>query len=144
MVMSRTVAAAAVLLLVVASTAMAASSRKVHQSGSVKGDSGAGVRLVVIKAGGAPKSVKNVKFKNLSSDCSNGKARIRLKLSGAARVDEKRKFETTYKSGKTKVTLEGKVKRDGSRVHGSIKGTTVPISGVGRCEVPSVEFTTRR
>ena len=123
---------------------MAAGAKKVHQDGSVKGDSGASVQLVLIKSGGAPKSVKNVKFKNLHSSCSNGAVRIKLKLSGAAKVDQNRKFEKTYKNGNSKVKLEGKVKRDGSRVHGSIKGTTVRIGGAGRCDVPSVEFTTKR
>ncbi len=141
---SRTVAAVAVVALLAASTAMAAGAKKVHQDGSVKGDSGASVELVVIKSGGVSKSVKNVKLKNLRSSCSDGSVRIKLKLWGAAKVDENRKFEKIYKNGKSKVKLEGRVKRDGSRVHGSIKGTTIRIAGAGRCDVPSVEFTAKR
>ncbi len=140
----RTIAAVLIAGLLATSTAAAAGGKKVKESGSVKGDSGAEVHLVVIKSGGDPKSVKNVTFKNLRTNCSDGTTRIKLKLYGAAKVGENRKFASSYEIGKSKIKLEGKVKRDGSRVHGSIRGKTIKVSGVGRCDVPSVEFTTKR
>lgn len=140
----RTIAAVLIAGLLATSTAAAAGGKKVKESGSVKGDSGAEVRLVVIKSGGAPKSVKHLTFKNLRTNCSNGKARMKMELYGAAKVGENRKFAHTYKLGKDKVKLEGKVKADGSRVHGSIRGKTIKISGAGRCDVPSAEFTAKR
>ncbi len=141
----RIVAAVAVVGLLAASTAIAAGSKKVQQTGKVNGDSQASVQLVVIKQGGAAKSVKNVKVKDLSSNCTSGQARITLRLyGGAAKVDARRKFEKTYVYGSSKFKFEGKVKRDGSRVHASIGGKTVEIAGAGRCEVPNIEFTTKR
>jgi hypothetical protein len=142
---NRIVVAVAVMGLLAASTAFAAGSKKIPQTGNVDGDSQASVRLVVIKQGGAPKSVKNVKLRDLASNCTNGEARISLRLFGrAARVDAARKFEKTYSDGKSKVKFEGKVKRDGSGVHASISGTTIKIAGAGRCDVPNIEFTTKR
>jgi hypothetical protein len=141
---SRIFAAVAVIGLLAASTALAAGSKQVPQTGKVDGDSQASAQLVVIKQGGAPKSVKNLKLKDLLSNCTNGEARISLRLSGAAKVDDNGKFEKTYVDGSTKIKFEGKVKRDSSRVHASISGTTIKITGAGRCDVPNVEFTTKR
>ena len=141
---SRIVAAVAVIGLLAASTALAADSKKVHQTGNADRDSQTTVELVVIKQGGAPTSVKNVKFRDLLANCASGKERIELRLSGAAKVDAKRKFEKIYGSGKSQIQLKGKIKRDGSRVHASISGTTVKIAGAGRCDVPDTEFTTKR
>ena len=141
---SRMFAAIAALGLLTASVAMGADAKKISQEGSVKGDSGASAQLILLKSGGALKSVKNVKFKDLRTSCDTGTARITLKLSGAAKTDENGNFKRTYKDGKTKIKLEGKVKPDGSRVHGSIKGSTIRTAGIGRCDVPSLEFTTKR
>lgn len=135
----------AALALLVASTAIAAGSRKLPQRGSVDGDAKASARLTVIKQGGAPKSVRNVRFKHLRADCRRGATRIELRLSGPAQVDSRRRFEKVYRDGRRhKVTLEGKVRRDGKRVRGEIRGTTIRVDGAGRCDVPSVEFTTKR
>jgi hypothetical protein len=141
---SRTFAAVAAVGLLAAPFAMGAGAKKVHQEGSVKGDSGASAQLVLLKSGSTLKSVKNIRFKDLRTECDSGKARITLKLSGAAKIDENRTFKHTYLDGKSKIKLEGKVKSDGSRVHGSIKGTTIRTDGLGRCDVPSIEFTTKR
>jgi len=140
----RTIAAVLIAGLLATSTAAAAGGKKIKESGSVKGDSGAEVRLVVVKSGGPPKSVKHVTFKNLRTNCNAGKARIKLELYGTAKVGENRKFAYSYKLGKSTIKLAGKVKADGSRVHGSIKGKTIKVSGLGRCDVPSVEFTAKR
>ncbi len=142
---SRIVSAVVVIGLLAASTALAANSRKVHQAGDVKGDHRASVRLVVITKSGAPKSVKNVRFKKLLLSCPDGKKRVRMRLyGGAAKVNGKRRFKKTYGHGDSQIQLKGRVRRDGSRVHASIKGTTVTIAGVGRCDVPMTEFTTKR
>lgn len=142
---SRIVGAVVVTGLLAASSALAADSKKVPQVGDVDGDSHASVELVVISKDGAPKSVKNVRFGNLRSSCPGGRARISMRLFGhAAKVNGKRKFKQTYGEGNSEIQLEGKVKRDGSRVHASVEGTTVNIAGVGRCAVPKTEFTTKR
>lgn len=142
---SRIVAAVAVVVLVTASFAMAAGSKKIQQSGSVKGDSGASVQLVLIKSGGAPKSVKNFLFRHLRAKCEGTQTRLdRLKLKGAAKIDDSRKFEQAYDLGTSKVKVEGKAKSDGSRVKGSVKGTTLQVSGAGSCKVPGFDFVTKR
>jgi hypothetical protein len=137
-------AAIAAVGLLAAPFAMGAGAKKIPQDGSVKGDSGASAHLVLLKSGSTLKSVKNVKFKDLRTSCNSGTERITLKLTGAAKIDENRRFKRTYVDGKSKIKLEGKVKSDGSRVHGSIKGTTIRTAGIGRCDVPSIEFTTKR
>lgn len=142
--MSRVIAAAAVVALLATSSALAAGTKRVSQTGSVKGDAAAVVELAVVKADGAPNRVANVRFKHLRTSCSKGTARIKLRLLGTVKVDGDREFANTYGTGKSKVRLEGKVSRDSSRVRGSIEGTTVRIDGAGRCDVPSAEFTTKR
>jgi len=142
---SRIAGAVVLIGLLAASAALAANARKVPQAGGVKGDAQASVRLVVITKSGAPKSVKNLRFKDLLFSCPDGPARVRMRLyGGAARVNAKRKFMKTYGDGNSRIQLKGKVRRDGSRVHASINGTTVRIAGVGRCDVPKIEFTTMR
>lgn len=127
--------------LVLAGTALA--NGKAQLSGTVDDDSLATVSLTVAKAGGEPKSVKNVRIKNLLADCDDGETRIELNLSGAAKLDEKRKFEMTYKNDDGKVDLKGKVKADSSKVKGEISGSTIKIAGAGKCEVPNVSFTVK-
>ncbi len=109
-------------------------------SGQVDGDSAASVSLAVVKKSGAPKSVKNVRIKNLLADCGSREARIELNLSGAAKLNSKRKFEMVYKNEDGKVKLQGKVKADASRVKGEISGSTIKIAGAGKCDVPNASF----
>jgi hypothetical protein len=144
MSVSRIFAAVAVVGLLAASGAVAAGTTKTKQDGKVNGDSKASVRLVVISKAGAPKSVKNLRLRNLKADCTTGKARIKLRLSGAAKVNERRKFANTYRSGTGTVDLSGKVKRDSSRVHATIGHATLQVPGFGACDLPKTEFTTRR
>lgn len=124
--------------MVLAGTALADGKSKL--SGEVDGDSLATVSLTVSKHRGAPKSVKNVRIKNLLADCGSGQARIELNLSGAAKLDEKRKFNMTYQNEDGKVKLQGKVKGDSSRVKGEISGSTIKIAGAGKCDVPNAMF----
>ena len=113
---------------------------KTRLSGDINGDSLASVNLTVVKQGGGPKAIKNVRIKNLLADCSKGEARIELNLSGAAKLNSKRKFDMTYSDGKSKVTLAGKVKRNSKKVKAKLSGSTVEIAGAGKCDVPNVDF----
>lgn len=135
-------AAVALTSLVFAASAFA--DGKVRLSGPVEEDSAASVKLTVIKHGGAPKSVKNVRIKNLLANCEHGEARIELNLSGAAKVDSRRKVHMVYADGDSKVVLDGKVKADSSKVVGAIHGSTVHIDGAGDCKVPNVSFKAKK
>jgi len=128
--------------LVLAGSALADGKTKL--TGTVEDDALASVSLTVVKQGGGPKSIKNVRVRNLLTDCDEGEARIELNLSGAAKVDSKRKFDMTYSDGQSKVTLSGKVKADGSKVVGELSGSTVEIGDVGECDVPNAEFKVKK
>ena len=134
-------AVVAITSLVLAGSAFAGG--KTQLSGTVDDDSLATVNLTVASTGGAPKSVKNVRIKNLLADCGSADARIELNLSGAAKLDEKRKFDMTYQNDDGKVELKGKVKADSSKVKGEISGSTIKIAGAGTCEVPNAKFTAK-
>lgn len=133
----------AAICVVATGSALADDSRTISQRGDVSGDARASVRLVVVVADGAPKSVKNVRFKDLRMHCTKGKARVDLNLSGAAKLRADRTFETVYGEGRSRVKLAGKVRRDGRRVAGQLSGRKIRVSGVGRCRVPEVEFVTK-
>ncbi len=135
-------AAVAVASLTFAATAFA--DGKVTLSGPIEEDPAASVKLVVVKQGGAPKSVKNVRIKNLLVNCDNGDARIALSLSGAAKVEERRKIRKVYVDGKSKVVLEGKVKADSTKVVADISGSEVQVDGAGDCKVPNVSFKAKK
>ena len=128
--------------LTFAATALA--DRKVTLSGPVEEDPAAKVKLVVVKEDGAPKSVKNVRIKNLLTNCEKGEARIELNLSGAAKLNSRRKFHMNYVDGKSKVVLDGKVREDGKRVVGEISGSTVHVRGSGDCKIPNVSFKAKK
>jgi hypothetical protein len=135
-------AAVALTSLVFATSALA--DGKVTLSGTIEQDSAASVKLTVVKQDRAPKSVKNVRIKNLLANCDNGEARITLNLSGAAKVNSRRKIHMVYADGKSKVVLDGKVKADGSKVVADISGSTVHIDGAGDCKVPNVSFKAKK
>ena len=135
----------AVTSLVVAGSAFAGGNGggKTQLSGTVDDDSLTSVNLTVASTGGVPKSVKNVRIKNLLADCGSSSARIELNLSGAAKLDEKRKFDMTYQNDDGKVELKGKVKSNSSKVKGEISGSTIEIAGAGTCQVPNADFTVK-
>jgi 3'-phosphoadenosine 5'-phosphosulfate sulfotransferase len=135
-------AAVAVASLTFAATAFAGG--KVTLSGPVEEDPAASVKLVVVKDGGAPKSVKNVRIKNLRTNCERGKARIELNLSGAAKVNDRRKFHMAYVDGKSKVVLDGKVRADSKKVVGEISGSSVHVDGAGDCKIPNRSFKAKK
>ena len=130
----------AVTSLVLAGSAFAGGGNRTKLSGTVDNDSLATVKLAVANNEGAPKSVKNVRIKNLLADCGSGEARMELHLSGAAKLDERRKFDMTYKNDDGKVELQGKVKKNSRKVKGKISGSTIKIAGAGKCEVPNAKF----
>jgi hypothetical protein len=134
-------AVVAITSLVLAGSAFAGG--KTQLSGTVDEDSLATVNLTVASAGGLPKSVKNVRIKNLLAQCGSSEARIELNLSGAAKLDEKRKFDMTYQNDDGKVELKGKVKADSSKVKAEITGSTIQIAGAGTCKVPNVSITAK-
>jgi len=133
---------AGVLALAVASTALAAS-RALPQDGVVFEDEKASVSLVVVKRDGAVKTVKNIQFDDLRTRCEAGGRRIDLTLSGKAEPDADGEFTKLYRDGRSKVFVEGKVKREGRRVVGDITGSFVRTSA-GKCRVPDVSFRTNR
>jgi hypothetical protein len=135
-------AAVALASLVCAASAFA--DGKVKLSGTINEDSAASVKLTVVKQDRAPKSVKNVRIKNLLAHCDKGEARIELNLSGAAKLDSHRKFHMTYADGDSKVVLDGKVKADGSKVVADVSGSSVHIDGAGDCKVPNVSFKAKK
>ena len=117
---------------------------RVKLTGPIKEDPAAKVKLVVVKDAGAPKAVKNIRIKNLLTNCEKGEARIELDLTGAAKLNSKRKFHMTYVDGKSKVVLDGKVREDSRRVVGDISGSTVRVRGAGDCRIPNVSFTAKK
>jgi len=130
--------------LMLAGPALGGDARKLTLRGGVEGDAGARARLTVVKRGGEPRSVRNVQLRNLRVDCGDDSTRIKLFLSGAAKLDEGRRFEKTYEDGRSRVKLEGKVRRDGRRVAAQISGSTIEVSGEGRCKVPDRTFIARK
>ena len=133
---------AGALALTVASTALAAS-RALPQDGVVFEDRNASVSLVVVKSDGAAKTVKNIRFDDLRMKCGSGRERIDLTLSGKAKPDADGEFTKLYRDGRSKVFVEGKVKRQGRRVVGDVTGSFVRTNA-GKCRVPDVSFRTNR
>lgn len=129
------------LSIALTGSALAAGSQRIPQHGKVKGDARASVRLVVIREGGAPKSVKSVKFNDLRMSCSRGPARVDLDLSGTARVRPDRTFAIAYGENK-QVRLKGRVRSDSKRVVAFLRGTSIRTTGAGRCQVPDRKLVT--
>jgi len=141
---SRVAVVALGVSLTLAGSALAGDARKLTLRGGVEGDAGARARLTVVKQGGEPRSVRNVQLRNLRVDCGDDSDRIKLLLSGAAKLNDQREFERAYSDGRSTVRLEGKVREDGRRVAAQIRGTSIEVSGSGRCKVPDRTFIARK
>jgi hypothetical protein len=136
----------AMIALAATTSALAAGgSRKLDLTGEIKDDTAASIKLVVVKKDRVPTTVKNVRVNDVTADCQNGPAQIDLSLSGKAPVDpETRKISKTFANEDSEILLQGKVKRDGTKVKGKITGDDIETGAQGRCDIPKIRFKAKK
>lgn len=142
----RTATIAALALVATSAIALADGNRRLPQRGEVVEDSGASVKLTVLKRGSTLVGVRNVHIRDLTADCESGTQPIDLDLYGTApATGATHEFTKIYSDeGVGEVVLEGKIKRDGDKVVAELRGSSVEVLGIGTCKVPTSSLKTKR
>ena len=114
----------------------------VRQSGFIKGDKAATVKLRVKVTGGDAKKVGGFKAKNVRARCEKGPIRITLSALTPVKVDSDNGFKVRLNDGEGGVLrISGKVKDDGRKTVGNLK-TNEFQSGSQTCKVAKQKFST--
>lgn len=142
MTRGRGVMVATLMVALVAAATAAAAGTSQRLSGHIQGDGDSIVRLkVATDNDGAPKVVKGFRFKKVNAVCNGEAQRISIKLFGRAPLNEDRTFKRSFGDSTNGVaTVEGRVRRDGARVVGSVRAPAVSVVGIGVCKVPAQGF----
>jgi hypothetical protein len=114
----------------------------IKQTGFVKGDKAATVKLRVKVHGKQPVKVGGFKAKNVTARCDKGPIRISLTALTPVDVDSDNGFKVRLGDGNGGVLrISGTVKDDGMRTVGNLK-TNEFKSGKQTCKVPKQGFAT--
>jgi hypothetical protein len=131
--------ATAALMLALPATAFG---KTIRQTGFVKGDKAATVKLRVKVHGNDPVKVGGFKAKNVTAKCDKGPIRITLTALTPVKVDSDNGFKVRLGDGNGGVLrISGTVKDDGRRTVGNLK-TNDFQSGKQTCKVPKQGFAT--
>lgn len=131
--------ATTVVMLAAPATALG---KTVRQTGFIKGDKAATVKLRVKVAGKDPKKVAGFKAKNVEARCDKGPIRISLTALTPVKVDSDNDFKVRLSDGSGGILrISGTVKDDGRRTVGNLK-TNDFESGSQTCKVPKQRFKT--
>ena len=143
----------AILLVIAASLAFAgtaaAGSKTIKQTGQIVGDQATFVKLRVKVSGGDPQKISGFSAKNVLTRCDGKKGRVNKRFSYSAldpiSVDSSNGFNAilTDDSIGLKISLQGKVKRQGKAVKGTIKTNRFDLKNKV-CKVPGQSFNTAK
>jgi hypothetical protein len=141
----------AIVLAIVASLAFAGSalagSKTYKQTGQIVGDKATFVKLRVKVSGGDPQKISGFSAKNVLTRCDGQGGRVNKRFSYSAldpiTVDASNQFNAvlTDDSIGLKISLQGKVKRHGKAVAGTIKTNRFDLKNKV-CKVPGQDFKT--
>ena len=133
-----TLAAAAVMLAVPAT----AFGKTISQTGFIKGDKAATIKLRVKVDGKDPQKVGGFKAKNVRARCDNGPIRISLTALTPVKVNRDNEFKVRLSDGSGGILrISGTVKDNGKRTVGNLK-TNRFESGTQTCKVAKQKFKT--
>ncbi|MFN8113947.1 MAG: hypothetical protein U0R51_12215 [Solirubrobacterales bacterium] len=143
----------AILLVIVAGLAFAGSalagSKTIKQTGQIVGDKATLVNLRVKVSGGDPQKISGFSAQKVLTRCEGKGGRVNKRFNYSAldpiTVDSSNQFNVilTDDSIGLKISLQGKVKRHGKAVAGTIKTNRFELKNQV-CKVPGQDFKTAK
>ncbi|MCB0874576.1 MAG: hypothetical protein R2718_09115 [Solirubrobacterales bacterium] len=143
----------AILLVLAASLAFAGSalagSKTIKQTGQIVGDNATFVKLRVKVSGGDPEKISGYSAKNVLTRCEAKNGRVNKRFSYSAldpiMVNSSNRFNAVLidDSIGLKIKLQGKVKKHGKVVAGTIKTNRFDLNNKV-CKVPGQKFKTAK
>ena len=143
------IAFAIVALLALPGSALAGS-KTIRQTGQIVGDGATSVQLRVKVSGGDPKKIFGFSANSVLTRCDGKKGRVNKRFNYSAldpiTVDSSKRFDAVLTDNDIglKISLQGKVKRHGKAVAGTIKTNRFHPGSNNVCKVPEQDFKTAK
>ena len=143
----------AIALVIVASLAFAGSalagSKTIRQTGQIVGDRATSVKLRVKVSGGDPQKISGFSANSVLTRCDGKNGRVNKRFNYSAldpfTVNSSNRFDVVLTDSDIglKISLQGKVKRHGKAVEGTIKTNRFNLKNKA-CKVPEQDFKTAK